>query len=151
LALVALSCAGPEAAPEPIVPAPTPEQRFLDWSHLQFPASVHAARRARLADSFLADRGAVFLAPSSDGFSAGETFRQLDDFLYFTGLELPNSVLAIEIGTGRSTLFVPERDARFESGSRPNDFPGRPLQTDSELASAAGVDAFRPFTSWTRP
>ncbi len=126
---------------------PTPEQRFLDWSRMQFPAPVHAARRARLAQSLReTGRGGVFLAPSADGFSGGETFRQLDDFLYFTGLELPNSVLAIEVDTGRSTLFVPERDARFESGSRPNDFPGRPLQTDLGLVSAAGVDAFRPYT-----
>jgi Xaa-Pro aminopeptidase len=107
---------------------------------------VHAARRARLADSFLGDRGSVFLAPSADGFSGGETFRQLDDFLYFTGLELPNSVLAIETESGTCTIFVPERDARFESASRPNDFPGRPLQTDADLASAAGVDVLRPYS-----
>ena len=68
------------------------------------------------------------------GLSDGTTFRQLDDFLYFTGLELPDSVLAIEAPAGRTTLFVPRRDARFDSPSRRNDFPGRPLADDPALA-----------------
>ena len=119
----------------------TPEERFFDASRMQFDAAVHAKRRARLATSLReGGEGGVFLCPSADGFSGGETFRQLDDFLYFTGLELPNSVLAIDSVEGRATLFVPRGDARFESASRPNDFPGRPLADDPEIARRAGVD-----------
>ena len=38
----------------------------------------------------------MLLIPSSDGVTHGDTFRQLDDFLYFTGLELPGSMLALD-------------------------------------------------------
>ena len=110
-----------EAAREPV------EERFLGASRVQFAPVVHAERRARLAASLRASGGGVFLTPSADGFSGGETFRQLDDFLYFTGLELPNAVLAIDAESGdgrRSSHLGGMRGSR--SASRPNDFPGRP-------------------------
>ena len=119
----------------------TPEQTLWEWTSLQFPKEVHAARRAALAAALPDDR--IFLAPSLDGFSSGETFRQLDDFLYFTGLELPNSVLAVH-GSGEVILFVPPTDARFENPSRRNDFPGRKLGLDSELSERSGVADIRP-------
>lgn len=142
-ALVVGSCAGVERAPPAAVAATgvaptavTPEERFFGATKLQFEPAVYAARRARLAAA-LGDSD-VFLTPGADGFSSGETFRQLDDFLYFTGLELPNSVLAVSAESVR--VFAPGRDARFESASRPNDFPGRPLADDTEIARRAGVE-----------
>ena len=98
-----------------------------------------------LGRELAASGGGIFLAPSRPGLSDGTTFRQLDDFLYFTGLELPDSVLAIEAPEGRATLFAPRRDTRFENPARANDFPGRPLADDPRLAEVAGVDAVRPF------
>ncbi|MCP3916332.1 MAG: aminopeptidase P family protein [bacterium] len=127
----------PEAARE-VIHAPTPEQRYLDWTSLRFAPEVYAARRERLAQLLAATGGGVFLAPSAAGRSHGATFRQEDDFLYFTGLELPDSVLAVTAG-GVSVVYAPRRDARFESASRQNDFPGRPLADDPELARAAGI------------
>jgi Xaa-Pro aminopeptidase len=141
--LLLASCAGPARSVEPAastgLPGPTPEERFLDASRVQFEPGVHAGRRARLAAA-LRVSGGVFLAPAADGFSGGETFRQLDDFLYFTGLELPNSVLTVDADAGSATVFAPRRDARFESTSRPNDFPGRPLADDAAIARRAGID-----------
>ncbi|MGH7539911.1 MAG: aminopeptidase P N-terminal domain-containing protein, partial [Gemmatimonadota bacterium] len=65
-------------------------------------------------------------------------FRQLDDFLYLTGLELPGSVLALD-AQGGSMLFVPRRDFRFEDPDRPNDFPGLALADDPEIARVSAV------------
>lgn len=123
---------------------PPPAEHFFDWTHLFFAPEEYARRRAALGHALAASGGGIFLAPSRAGPSDGTTFRQLDDFLYFTGLELPDSVLAIEAPAGRTTLFVPRRDPRFENPMRPNDFPGRPLADDPALARTAGVFAVRP-------
>ena len=63
--------------------------------------------------------------------------------MYLSGLEVPASMLAIE-ASGRTQLFVPDRDARFESASRTNDFPGRKLGLDPELERRSGI-ACRPY------
>ena len=131
-------------AQDDATPAPTPEQRFFDWTDLSFPPEVYAQRRDRLIHALRESGGGIYLAPASDGRSHGETFRQNSDFLYFTGLELPSSILAVDSNGRRATLFVPERDARFESTGRANDFPGRPLGDDPELRRRSGIRV-RPF------
>jgi hypothetical protein len=50
--------------------------------------------------------GGVFLVPSAQGLSDGFTFRELDDFLYFTGLELWDSILSLDADEGRACLFA---------------------------------------------
>ena len=139
--LLVLVLAVPAAAQE----ATTPEQRFFDWTTLQFDAEVYRQRRARLMRALAEAGGGVFLAPAAHGVSHGPTFRQLDDFLYFTGLELPHSLLVIDADAATTILFTPRRDARFESTSRPNDFPGRPLGDDPELARRSGIADVRPY------
>lgn len=135
--------AGPETAHQDSLEA-RPE-RFFDWTDLDFSPQVYAERRAGLVRLLLESGGGVFLAPASDGFSSGETFRQRDDFLYFTGLELPNSVLAIDADRREATVFAPPTDARFENASRTNDFPGRPLAEDPEIARRSGIERVRPL------
>ncbi len=122
-------------------------RRFLEGTRQQFAPEVHAGRRARLARRLEAAGGGVLLAPSREGTSRGETFRQADGFLHLTGLELPRSILALESDGARATVFAPARDARFESSSRPNDFPGRLLADDPDLARASGLDALLPSAS----
>lgn len=122
----------------------TPEQRYLGWAEPDHPAEVYQARRDRLLAE-IGDR--VLLIPSHHGVSDGMSFRQLDDFWYLTGLELPASMLVLDGRTAVSHLFVPERDARFESASRPNDFPGRPLLEDAALWERAGADSVLPIES----
>ena len=124
--------------------APVREERFFDWTQLQFPAETYAARRAALGTA-LGDSKQLFLCPAASGFTSGDTFRQLDDFLYFSGLELPNSVLVIRGGGAPAILFAPERDLRFESATRPGDFPGRPLALDPELAKRSGISDVRSY------
>lgn len=120
--------------------AQTPQQSYFEWTELPFSKEELAQRRANLISELKAQNknGIVFM-PARDGFSYGETFRQLNDFYYFTGLELPNSILSIEIPSGRTAIFTPEMDKRFYSASRPNDFPGRPLLNDSKIVTQSGI------------
>jgi Xaa-Pro aminopeptidase len=113
--------------------------RFVEWTAPVFAAQEYLARRSRVLAS-LSDND-VLLVPSSEGTSSGETFRQLNDFEYLVGLEIPRSLLLIDRRTQRSVLFVPLTDPRFENPGRPNDFPGRPLVSDPSLRALSGVDS----------
>ena len=120
--------------------AQAPEQRYMEWTRLDFRPAEYQYRRNRILSLLRESGGGVLLVPSADGRTRGETFRQLDDFWYLTGLELPGSMLVLDGDRGLSTLFLPERDPRFENAGRPNDFPGRPLAEDAQLRSYAGTD-----------
>ena len=117
----------------------TPEQKFFDWTSMQFPKEEYATRRDKLVELLKSSGGGIYLTTSKDGFSSGETFRQLDDFNYFTGLEVPNSILAIDADNGSVLLFAPSTDLRFESTTRKNDFPGRGLAEDKTLTVESGI------------
>ncbi|MGB5499170.1 MAG: aminopeptidase P N-terminal domain-containing protein, partial [Maribacter sp.] len=122
------------------LPAQTPQQSYFEWTKLPFGKEELTDRRDNLVSQLKTqNKTGLVLIPAKDGFSYGETFRQLDDFYYFTGLELPNAILAIEIANGNTIVFTPEMDMRFHSNSRPNDFPGRPLLNDSEIAADSGL------------
>ena len=123
----------------------TPEQRYFEWTDMPFPAEEFVQRRAKL-HTLIEGKG-IALIPARDGVSHGETFRQLNDFMYFSGLELPNSMLVLDGYTGETTLYAPVRDARFESASRPNDFPGRPLFDDANLRERSGISLWRDIAS----
>ena len=120
--------------------AQTPEQHYFEWTKMPFSKEELAQRRTNLIEKVKAKgQTGLIIIPASDGFSNGETFRQLDDFYYFTGLELPNSLLVINIEEESSIIYTPEEDLRFKSTSRPNDFPGRPLLNDADIAALSGV------------
>ena len=123
---------------------PIREERFFDWTKMTFPAAEYATRREALATAVGQNGGGIFLAPSGRSVR-GETFRQLDDFLYFTGLELPASILVVDGDAGETVVFAPRRDSRFENASRMNDFPGRPLADDPSIASVSGIARIEPF------
>ncbi len=137
----------PPTAPGTRAPdyVPTPEQSFFDWTALQFSAETYAARRERLVRLLRNTGGGVLLIPSRAARSHGETFRQLNDFEYLTGLELPDSVLAVDANHGESILFLPRVDSRFENPARSNDFPGRKLGADPRIAEHAGISQTRPI------
>ena len=117
----------------------TQPEKFFDWTDIPFGIEELAGRRQKLMNQIAHQGGCVFLAPSQHHFSDGFTFRQLDDFYYFTGLELPNSVLAIDADQGETRLFIPAEDPRFLSPGRPNDFPGRPLLSDRLISQKSGI------------
>ncbi len=126
----------------------TPVQRFFDWSSLQFPQEEYAGRRQAMMAQLRASGGGVYLVPSSHGVSQGNTFRQYRDFLYFTGLEVPASLLALDADSGTTTLFAPAEDWRFANPSRRNDFPGRPLADDPSLSRVSGISRIYRFTEF---
>jgi len=134
LFLILSTFAVPSSALQPQHP-----ERFTAWTHPVFPVAEYVARRAA-ALGLLRDND-LLLVPSAEGTSSGETFRQLDDFEYLVGLEVPRSILALDGRTQRAILFVPLADPRFENPGRPNDFPGRPLVADPALRALSGVDA----------
>jgi len=82
----------------------------------------------------------VLLIPSAQGTSHGPSFRQLDDFHYWTGLELPSTMLVVDAAAGSAVAFAPGRDARFEAAGRTNDFPGRPLTDDATISTRVGLE-----------
>ena len=120
------------------LPAQRPE-RFTDWTRPTFPPAEYIARRAA-ALAALGDND-VLLVPSAEGTSGGETFRQLDDFEYLAGLEVPRALLAVDGRTRQTFVFVPRMDPRFENRGRLNDFPGRVLAADPALRALSGVDS----------
>jgi len=140
LAACAAALGGPPTTP---LTAQTPEQRYADWVRRDFRPQEYEYRRGRTMDGLQASGGGLLLTPSSDGSTHGGTFRQLDDFWYLTGLEVPQSMLVLDSDRGRSLLFMPPRDPRFDNPGRPNDFPGRPLLDDYQLRSNAGMDEYR--------
>lgn len=118
----------------------TLEQRYWDWAELDFAPEEYQARRDRLVKELrVLDPGAVLLIPSAQGTSHGPSFRQLDDFHYWTGLELPSSMLVVDARSGSTVVYAPSRDPRFENAGRANDFPGRPLADDPEIAAGTGL------------
>ncbi len=120
------------------------EQRYGDWvRRLDFRPQEYSFRRTHMIRLLRESGGGLFIAPSSDGRTHGATFRQLEDFWYYTGLEVPNSVLVLDSDQDRSILFLPATDYRFENPGRPNDFPGRPLLDDYQLRSIAGIEEYR--------
>ena len=122
--------------------AQTPEQRYTDWARPGFRPQEYEYRRGRIMDGLRATGGGLLLVPSADGITHGGTFRQLDDFWYLTGLEVPESMLILDADQGVSLLFMPSRDPRFENPGRPNDFPGRPLLDDYQLRGIAGINQY---------
>ncbi len=148
---VLLVCAPPgearaQGAAEEASGTPTARaERFADWTRPQFPPEEYASRRAALLAALPSGPGGVVMVTSAHGLSHGDTFRQADDFLYLTGLELPGSALVLDVATGSSVLFVPPTDFRFENPARPNDFPGRPLATDPDIGRLSGIADVRPF------
>jgi len=96
--------------------AQTPQQSYFEWTQLPFSKEELAQRRANLISELTSEnKNGIVLFPARDGFSYGETFRQLDNFYYFTGLELRNAILAIEVPSGKTTVFTPAMDMRFYS------------------------------------
>ena len=137
----------------PALPAqewPPAEEAYFDWTDLQFTPEEYAMRRDRLLERIRARGGGVVLVPSGSGVTHGATFRQADDFNYFTGLELPGSVLVLDADRDQVSLFLPDRDPRFENPQRRNDFPGRRLGDDPALGARSGLTDLRPVEELER-
>jgi Xaa-Pro aminopeptidase len=107
-----------------------------------FPASEFADRRRRLAELVARSAGpkAVAVVQGAAATGAFDAFRQSNEFLYLTGVEVPHAVVRIEAGTGRTTLYLPRLDAAHERSE------GAYLNCDDPATAArlTGADDVRP-------
>ena len=99
-----------------------------------FAIEEYAQRRRKLAATLEAGSVAVLAGRIQTG--AFDIFRQNNEFLYLSGVDVPQSYLVIEGQSGETTLYLPGRDAKLErsEGAIAN-------ADDSEVAKAStGVD-----------
>ena len=95
------------------------------------PREVLEARRHRLLDSLGTGAAVIPSATRKDleaSYPQASDFRQDNDFLYYTGLETPDSWLVVVArggGDGRALLFVPGRDTAQERWTGPRPGPER--------------------------
>jgi len=77
-----------------------------------FAIEEYAKRRRKLAATLEAGSVAVLAGRIQTG--AFDIFRQNNEFLYLSGVDVPQSYLAIEGQSGETTLYLPGRDAKLE-------------------------------------
>ncbi len=100
-----------------------------------FPPEEFAARRLAVAKAIGPDAIAVIQgAPSPQGYVR---FRQSNEVYYLSGVEVPHLLLLIDGGTGRTTLYLPHRNAGRDRGE------GRMLSAEDaeEVVKLTGVQA----------
>src|SRR5512137_2136116 len=89
-----------------------------------FDTAEYAARRGRLMDK-IPDGAAVFLGASTP---AGDyDFRQGHDFVYFTGVEIPDAFLVIDGIRRESVLFFTIDEKAADGEGIPLDLVRRPV------------------------
>jgi hypothetical protein len=76
-----------------------------------FEASEYAARRTRLMDR-IGDSAAVFLGAAAPTSDLG--FRQGHDFVYLTGVQVPNAALIVDGLRKESVLFFTMSETEAE-------------------------------------
>ena len=92
--------------------SPGAQAQDIPLYHSDFPAAEFQARRQKVLDAIGKNAIAIVQgAPSVRGF---EVFRQSNEFYYLTGLEVPHSYLLLDGRSGKSTLYLPHRDADRE-------------------------------------
>lgn len=109
-----------------------------------FPKEEFIQRRSRVYDAIGSKAMAVVQGASNvDGF---RPFRQTNEFYYFTGLEVPHSLLVMDGRSKRSTVYLPHRDAPRDANE------GKTLSAeDADLVkSLTGVDAVKDIESFAR-
>lgn len=74
----------------------------LSAQALTFEKEEYALRREKLMDKIPDGIAIIFGAPHARGF---DLYSQSNDFLYFTGVEIPNSILVVDGISKQSTLF----------------------------------------------
>jgi Xaa-Pro aminopeptidase len=86
----------------------------LVWAAAPFDRAEYASRRARLMER-IAGSAAVFLGATTP--TGDYAFRQGHDFVYFTGVEVPNAFLVVDATRNESVLFftIDEKTADSEA------------------------------------
>jgi Xaa-Pro aminopeptidase len=141
-----------------------PGVRADEKNLLEQPLSEYKARRQALMKRVKeADAGATLLRPrGGDGAAegtrrssgpvivlVGETeehddgrYRQLNDFLYLTGVTTPHAALILRPAEGKEALYLPPRDKREEAWTGPKIGPG------PEGVAATGIESVEPTSAF---
>ena len=106
-----------------------------------FDASEYAARRARLMDK-IGDGVAVFLGATAP--TATVAFRQGHDFVYLTGVQVPNASLIVDGLRKESILFFTMTEAEAAAEGIPRDMISDP-KTYTGIERVLPADQFGPF------
>jgi len=99
-----------------------------------FDKTEYAARRSRLMEK-IPDGAAVFLGAATPAHDY--EFRQGHDFLYFTGVEIPDAFLIID-GTRKETVLFFTMDEKTADGE------GIPLELIRSAAAYTGIERVLP-------
>ncbi len=107
---------------------------------LTFDKAEYAARRARLMEK-IPDGAAVFLGAAPP---AGDIeFRQGHDFLYFTGVRIPNAALIVDAVRKESTLFFTMSEKEAAGEGIPIDL----VKNAREVTGIERVQAYEEFAA----
>ena len=105
------------------------------WALTTVSASELRERRARLADRLAP--GSLALVRGAPAPTASRRFRQTNELLWLTGLEVPHAYVLVEAEGGRTTVYVPRRDEEPSTGIAALwPFAMRARASDSEMSSA---------------
>lgn len=107
----------------------------------QIEASEFSERRVAVMDSIGESAIAVIQgAPSPMGF---KPIRQNNEFYYLSGIESPHAYMILDGNTGRTTLFLNDRDERREYGE------GKVLSVQDSLLikDQTGIDSIKPLSA----
>lgn len=110
-----------------------------------FPTEEFAARRAAFFEK-IPDGIAIFLGAQTR--SDFDSFRQNNNFYYFTGVETPNAILVLDGTKKKSHLFVPTFSARERRSEGPQLEPGNKAQELTGLDRVHPLDGFIPFLAF---
>jgi Xaa-Pro aminopeptidase len=106
-----------------------------------FDASEYAARRARFMEK-IPDGAAVFLGASTP--ASDVAFRQGHDFVYLTGVPVPNAFLVVDGLRKESVLFYTMTETEAESEGIPREFVRDP-KVFTGVERVLPADQFGPF------
>ncbi len=106
---------------------------------LLFDKAEYAARRARLMEKI--PDGAAILLGATPATGYGE-FVQNNDFMYFSGVEIPNAVLVVDGRTKTSTLFFTIADVAARN-------EGIRLDLVHDAAAITGIERVAPIEAFT--
>lgn len=114
---------------------------------MEQPVSEFKARRQRLMEK-LPDGVTILLGKRDDGqLGVEEKFRQYENFVYLTGIEVPDSILVL-VPKGykgaKEWLFIPSRNPADEQWTGPQPAP------DEATAQAFGVERIAPAEEFNK-
>ena len=109
-----------------------------------FAAAEFDARHAAIAEAIGPD--AIALVPAAPDTGDLSIFRQANDFYYLSGIEVPNSYLAIDGASGNATLYLPHRNVDRDG----TEGPMLALEDRETVMALTGVENVKPLTQLPR-